>query len=175
MVAHHFVESCPHGRWYAVAARVLRARVARNPVGPVKRNAIQLLGAVSLFQFYCATAIAEICDKGELPDEPWVRTILAGIGAEIWLGPFVLIALRRPWGDSIGGLLAFLASAGASLAALEVYLFRNLSEPVTAAMKRGGCLWEPSVLQQYVMLLPIPVYGAIFSLAVKRLLFPTRT
>ena len=71
--------------------------------------------------------------------------------------------------------MAIFACLGASVGALEIYVFRDLSEPVTAAMKREGCLWEPDWIERSALLLLIPLYSAIFFVALNRQVFPKRT
>ena len=51
----------------------------------------------------------------------------------------------------------------------------DLADPVTAAMKREGCLWEPDRIEKSLMLSLVPLYSGIYWIAFRRLLFPTCT
>ena len=113
---------------------------------------------------------AEICDKGD-DLQPYGQII----GAAIFIAPFILIALRRPWSDGIGGLLAFIALLLISVGLLAAFEIPDLADPVTAAMKREGCLWEPGRIEKSLMLSLVPLYSGIYWIAFRRLLFPTCT
>src|SRR5262245_16504032 len=114
-------------------------------------------------------AAAEVCDKGDLFENPLLGKAFA---LAVLLGPLLLLSFRRAWTDVMAGVVALLLMLGFCAAVIESFVPAHDSDPFVAAMKHEGCLWEPGWLHRTVLALIVVAYAAIIHVARKRVMRP---
>jgi len=116
------------------------------------------------------SAAAEVCDKGDLFENPLLDKAFA---LAVLLGPLLLLSIRRAWTDVMAGVVAVLLMLGFCALVIESFIPANDSDPFIAAMKHEGCLREPGWWHRTVLALIVVFYAAIFHVARKRVVLPS--
>jgi len=130
----------------------------------------QICRAGLLITVASTSAAAEVCDKGDLFENPLLGKAFA---LAVLLGPLLLLSFRRAWTDVMAALVAVLLMLGFCAAVIESFVPTHDSDPFVAAMKREGCLREPGWWHRTVLALIVVAYAAIFHVARKRVMRPS--
>jgi hypothetical protein len=116
------------------------------------------------------SAAAEVCDKGDLFENPLLGKAFT---LAVLLGPLLLLSFRRAWTDVMAAVVAVLLMLGVCALVIESFVLADDSDPFVAAMKREGCLWEPGWWDRTVLALIVVAYAAIFHVARQRVMRPS--
>lgn len=140
-------------------------------VATMNRLLRQTCWAGVLIALASTSAPAEVCDKGDLFENPFLDK---AFGLAVLLAPLLLLLfLRRAWTDVMAAYVAILLMLGFCVLLIESFVPADDSDPFVAAMQREGCSWEPGWWHRVVLALIVVAYAAIFHVARKRVMRPS--
>jgi hypothetical protein len=134
----------------------------------MKRLLRQIFLAALLIALASISVAAEVCDKGDLFENPFLDK---SFGLAVQLGPLLLLLFfRSAWTDVMAAYVAILLILGFCALLIESFVRADDLDQFVAAMKREGCLWKPGWWHRIVLASIVVAYAAIFHVAWKRVM-----